>query len=175
MPRSNNQKSRILEAAFQVVAESGASHLTIDAVADMAEVSKGGLLYHFPNKRALLNGMLETLLERFVPANTTQPERLIEHIERERHQSGRDNAVGLALLTAAGEQPELLDPARAVFAEVYGAIKDRFVDEQQAEILMLATEGIRFLRVLGLWHTSDEETDALHQRLIAMAKDLEIT
>src|SRR5690348_11094601 len=51
-------RERLLDAAERVVAESGATHLTLDAVAKSAGVSKGGLLYHFPSKEALLEGML---------------------------------------------------------------------------------------------------------------------
>src|SRR5215469_14026355 len=51
-------RDRLLDAAERVVAESGATHLTLDAVAKSAGVSKGGLLYHFPSKEALLEGML---------------------------------------------------------------------------------------------------------------------
>ncbi|HEV2228704.1 MAG TPA: TetR/AcrR family transcriptional regulator [Steroidobacteraceae bacterium] len=51
-------RDRLLDAAERVVVESGATHLTLDAVAKSAGVSKGGLLYHFPSKEALLEGML---------------------------------------------------------------------------------------------------------------------
>jgi len=52
-------RDRILEAADQLVAAQGASNLTLDAVAQAAGLSKGGLLYHFPSKDALLMGMLD--------------------------------------------------------------------------------------------------------------------
>jgi AcrR family transcriptional regulator len=54
---------KVLEAAVAIVAREGAAHLTIDAVAAQAGLSKGGVLYHFPSKRALLDGMLERLLD----------------------------------------------------------------------------------------------------------------
>ena len=63
MTPSISSKQRILQAAASVVDESGAAHLTLEAVAEAAGLSKGGLLYHFPNKRALLSGMLEYLLD----------------------------------------------------------------------------------------------------------------
>ena len=47
-------RERILEAAERVITEVGAAHLTLDAVAQAAGVSKGGLLYHFPSKESLL-------------------------------------------------------------------------------------------------------------------------
>jgi len=41
------------------------ARLTLDAVAREAGLSKGGLLYHFPSKNALIAGMTATLLEDF--------------------------------------------------------------------------------------------------------------
>ena len=61
--RSNNKRNKILEAAFTVVAEQGAIRLTIDAVAAESGFSKGGVLYHFRSKNALLTGMLAHLVD----------------------------------------------------------------------------------------------------------------
>src|SRR3712207_8711030 len=49
---------RSLEAAERVVARDGVARLSLDAVAGNADVSKGGLLYHFPNKDALISAMV---------------------------------------------------------------------------------------------------------------------
>src|SRR5215212_6419318 len=53
-----NTRTRLLEAAERVVAADGVARLTLDAVASKADVSKGGLLYHFPNKDALISAMV---------------------------------------------------------------------------------------------------------------------
>ena len=46
----------------ELVLETGAGHLTLDAVAKCAGLSKGGLLYHFPSKDLLLEAMLTRFL-----------------------------------------------------------------------------------------------------------------
>lgn len=43
-----SKKSAIVEAAMRVAEEQGLSAVTIDAVAEQAGITKGGLLYHFP-------------------------------------------------------------------------------------------------------------------------------
>lgn len=53
-----SSRERILDAASELVRELGAARLTLDAVAERAKLSKGGLLYNFPNKDALLLAML---------------------------------------------------------------------------------------------------------------------
>jgi len=52
---------RILTAAENVVTRDGVANLSLDAVAREAGVSKGGLLYHFPNKSALVTAIVERL------------------------------------------------------------------------------------------------------------------
>lgn len=57
-------RDRLLDAAEALLAEGGPRALTLDAVAAAAEVSKGGLLYHFPSKDALVEGLLDRLRHR---------------------------------------------------------------------------------------------------------------
>lgn len=56
-----SKKSAIVEAAMRVAEEQGLSAVTIDAVAEQAGITKGGLLYHFPSRTALLSGVYEQL------------------------------------------------------------------------------------------------------------------
>ena len=61
----SNARESLLEAAHGWVLENGTAGFTLDAVAQRAGVSKGGLLYHFASKDALLEAMLEAQLEGF--------------------------------------------------------------------------------------------------------------
>ena len=172
-PRTSNQRPKILEAAFSVVSSAGAANLTIDAVAERAGVSKGGLLYHFPSKRALLLGMLESMLERYTPLGQA-PSLLTEHIEREQTQSAEEAAAGLAIMAAASEDPTLLDPARERIERIFADTKNTYADGELAQLLLLAVEGMRFLKILNLWPAQRNETSALHARLLTLATELAV-
>jgi AcrR family transcriptional regulator len=58
-------KAQLLESAAFVVVEYGLGSLTLDLVAQKAGVSKGGLIHHFRNKRALVEGLFNYLLTIF--------------------------------------------------------------------------------------------------------------
>src|SRR3954471_11173426 len=60
--KDKSTRERILDAAAELVSEVGSGRLTLDAVAERAGLSKGGLLYNFPTKEALLQGMVERLI-----------------------------------------------------------------------------------------------------------------
>ncbi|MEM8704475.1 MAG: TetR/AcrR family transcriptional regulator, partial [Pseudomonadota bacterium] len=59
--QSPDSKSDILTSAIEVIRRSGAQNFTIDAVAEESGFSKGGVLYNFPTKDALITGMVEFL------------------------------------------------------------------------------------------------------------------
>lgn len=56
---ATDTRHRILAALRAVLARGGASAVTLESVAAEAGVSKGGLLYHFPNKEAMYAGLLD--------------------------------------------------------------------------------------------------------------------
>lgn len=55
----SSKRDHILDSALRVVAEEGVAAITFEAVAAASGLTKGGLLYHFPTKEALLRGMHE--------------------------------------------------------------------------------------------------------------------
>ncbi|MEW8967505.1 TetR/AcrR family transcriptional regulator [Exiguobacterium alkaliphilum] len=59
--RSNATKQKLLDAATEIIMDHGVHQLTLDEVAKTAGVSKGGLLYHYPSKEALLTAIVERL------------------------------------------------------------------------------------------------------------------
>ena len=66
MPKSGEKtRAALLDAASRIVQQRGVEHLTLELTAQEAGVSKGGLLYHFPSKEALIKGMIQSYLERF--------------------------------------------------------------------------------------------------------------
>jgi len=59
-------RETVLAAARDVISREGASHLTMEAVATEAGVSKGGLLYYFPSKDALWRELLRECHKDFI-------------------------------------------------------------------------------------------------------------
>ena len=62
---ATNSRENLLVAAETVIIEKGFAHLTLEAVAAQANLSKGGLLYHFPTKDALIEALVTTSHARF--------------------------------------------------------------------------------------------------------------
>ena len=56
--RPSNRR-RVLDAAARVALRDGPGAVTIDAVVTESEMSRGGVLYHFPSKDALLQALVD--------------------------------------------------------------------------------------------------------------------
>lgn len=168
-------RKKLLEAATSVVAREGAANLTIDGIAAESGMSKGGVLYHFPSKREILEGMLEKLLEesrsREEEFRQTGLSSLEAMIEAERAQSASQRATSLALLAASAEDPSLLEPALPAIKERFDMAAQEAKDPELALILLLANEGMRFMSMLNLLPLSPRKRKSLESRLHLLAKE----
>ena len=177
MTRSN-KRALILEAADHIVATTGAAHLTIDAVAAAAGVSKGGVLYHFPTKQALLEGMLARLLEQVDERTTALREQqpagtnaaVVARIIEQHDQQPAERAMSRAILAAAAEDPDLLGPARAAVRQAFDEAAGGSSPPELGWVLLLAVEGLRFFEMLDLLPMSEVERDRIHRLLLELAR-----
>ena len=102
-PGTRPPRRRILDAAEQVVLRDGVGHLTLEAAAAEAGLSKGGVLYHFPTRDALVAGMVDQD-HRGVRARTS-------HLRLDRADRPTARVVSPAPTSRATMEPEL-PPAR---------------------------------------------------------------
>lgn len=174
MARSNNQSDAILRAATEVIAKRGAGKLTIDSVAKQAGMSKGGVLYHFATKDALLAGMLDALIARIdgrrkAEKNSSALSSMLNSIdladESERYMS-------LAILAASAEKPELLTPAKTYLAELLKEVTEESNDQHLSSILLLALEGMRFLNMLDLTPWTQKQTRSVLERMQKLGSEV---
>jgi TetR/AcrR family transcriptional regulator, fatty acid metabolism regulator protein len=52
-------RRRIVDAALEIFATKGYHHATMDEIASVSQVSKGGLYFHFPSKQELFLGLAD--------------------------------------------------------------------------------------------------------------------
>ncbi len=157
-PKRPSSRDRILDAAAELVRELGAARLTLEAVAERAKLSKGGLLYNFPNKDALLQAMLE----RIIAAAHAEKEQQLKALAGQRNASARAGietalrirekikGIDNGILAASAENPKLLDPVRKSIAEQWKELRQSSDDPDAASIAWLAIEGLGSLEMHGL-------------------------
>lgn len=184
-PRSaeaGDARTRILDAAERIVQAKGVPALTLEAAAREAGVSKGGLLYHFASKEALLAGLLNRLADHVeaeflavLEAEPPHPARAtravlawtFDHPEAACENHQRAAAVFLA---AFHHDPALLDPIRAVFRRMRDLLRQDDLPPGHALAVMAAGDGLFMAQVFGMYEALPEEMAALR---VALSKLVE--
>lgn len=175
---ATDARTRILDAAEAIVRARGVPNLTLEAAAREAGVSKGGLLYHFASKEALLSALLGRLAE-FVSQDFTEAlERLppgpgraaramlawgLEVSEAEANE--RCDRAAAVFLAAFHHDPALLDPIRAVVARLREAVAADGLAPGHGMAVMAAMDGLFMARVFGMYELGPDERRDMHAAL----------
>ncbi|MBC8102662.1 MAG: TetR/AcrR family transcriptional regulator [Cytophagales bacterium] len=174
-----NRRDSILLAASKVVQQSGAEALTLEAVAQAAGISKGGLLYHFPNKEALLKAMVAEMIALFNTEIASElaaedgPETgrwLRAYVRATLTEDSEFDAVTQGLFAAFASNPDLLTPAREAAALWQAQAQSDGLDPGLAATIRLAADGFWLSSLFGLEPTDPGHRASLRDFLLAMTR-----
>lgn len=155
-------REKILDAAEERLLSGGPGALVLDAVAADAGVSKGGLLYHFGTKEALVGGLCERMLERFDRALDAscakEPEAagaftrayLASTVTDEGKPADRSAQLMAGILATLGRDSAHLEQVRAAFARWHERLTADGIDPTTATVVRLAADGLWLSALLGL-------------------------
>ncbi len=165
-----SRRAELLEAAIVVIRRDGAQSLTLDAVAAEAGVSKGGVLYHFGSKRALIDGLLERWLDDF--ENRLGGEDFAAAYVRacDLAAAGPEvSASEFGLLAALIEEPQVLEVARERYASWTERMLEGGMSPDDAWLVRLAADGLWYSDLLDIAAPQGEDRRRLIERLLALA------
>lgn len=176
--KPNPLRDSLLDAALAVIARSGACRLTLDAVAAEAQVSKGGLLYHFPDKESLLRGLLDRHLDRraawFAEAarehGSTTADLMHARVDVVRRPETAPAAMPLLGILAL--EPKLLARPQEEAAQLIERLRAEPQRLVQALVVMLASTGLIVGEALGTLPLTAGEREALIAELHRLADRL---
>ncbi|PTW63385.1 TetR family transcriptional regulator [Breoghania corrubedonensis] len=158
--KRTNSRERIIDAAIDLCCMEGVRHLSLDAVAERAGLSKGGLLYNFSSKSALLQAMVTRHVETLGAAVAQssiktacdgQPNaRIRAYVMAVRDLLAGKGSAPAGFLAAIAEEPQLLDPVRLHNEQLVRDITDESESPDLAVFAFLTVEGIRSMRLFDL-------------------------
>jgi AcrR family transcriptional regulator len=179
-------KDRIIDAAEAIVEDEGVATLTLEQAAKRAGVSKGGVLYHFPNKEALVAAMIARFTERFDHAverlsaeDAAVKGRTIRSYVKASfgHAPGTgpkfDRACG-SITAALANNPGHLAIVREQSARWQRAVEADGLDPVFASIIRLAVDGLWLGENFNLMRMNQRMRARIEARLLAwtQSKDL---
>ncbi|HEY9565809.1 MAG TPA: TetR/AcrR family transcriptional regulator [Nocardioides sp.] len=147
MSRPPKARNKALLAYCELLRRDGERATTIDAVAARAELSKGGVLYHFPSKEALAEAALEEFrlsCQQDLASMAQAAEGPARHYVRTSWTSGSDldtYYIAMLRLAQSSWQPavEALEWVHQAWLEL---IQEEVGDRYAAEAIMLIGEGL---------------------------------
>jgi AcrR family transcriptional regulator len=159
-------RPRLLEAAAAVARRDGPRALTLDAVAAEAGVSKGGLLYHFPTKDALVEALIDDWLDRFeaeVREGSGGWPRAYARAVGARSATAR--ATDIALMVAVAGGPHELEAIGRRYSDWQERLLAEAPDPVDATIVRLAADGLWMADLFGLAPPTGKLRRAVLERL----------
>lgn len=178
MSKKTETKAQILKAAAHIINTEGVFALTLEAVAKNAGFSKGGLLYHFSSKDALLKGMVDYLLQGYIDdVKSAANEDTCKNGKWTRSyttvtfsQLDSEFDMNTAFLAAVATNPELLKPMATHLQELHKHIENDNIDPIVATVVRLAVDGMYFNQLYGMNLQEGTRSNVL-QYLISLTEE----
>ncbi|MUN55300.1 TetR family transcriptional regulator [Kocuria koreensis] len=154
-------KSRVLDAYESILIAEGERAATMDAVAARADVSKGGLLYHFKDKTSLAEGLIERLLEYAAEDNAAMraspegPSRYYVrtsafYLDQESGQAAAIDRTFVAVLSLGQDaQPKAREAMSRIHADWYDIILEEVGQPAIASAILLIGDGLYYNAALA--------------------------
>jgi len=183
-------RERILVAMRALLARGGTSAATLENVAAEADISKGGLLYHFPTKQALYRGLLTRTRDSVaaeLAGHDTKDGVVRAYLEYTAPRDEEERGFVIALINAirSSDRPadagSAADPAAGdddaelgtLLAEIFSVwekpVRDAVDDPVTAELILQFGNGLYLASVFGLPTPDPTVLRELTDRLVAEA------
>ena len=172
-----SSREKILDALEVLLIDVGVGGVTLDAVAEAAEVSKGGLLYHFASKAALFDALtarLEAEIDTATAAAPEDPAALVRwYVENGVPATPDEGGLYRSLMAGlrtddpgddGGDQVGV--PMAALF-DRYAAPLAGLEDPVLAETVKLIGDGLWIGALVGLPPPAPAVLEAVIERLVA--------
>lgn len=174
---TTDRRTTLIAATAHVAKQHGVQNITLEAVAEAAGISKGGLLYHYPTKDHLFIALSEYAISTFQRAFTAH-----QHAGKNPHEAYIYATLdGLAdtehlmhhtagILVAAAQSPEALALWQAEYARLRSVLAASECPPHLSLLIQTACDGAWFSVLLGLQH---REGGDLHRALHVLLDVLE--
>ncbi len=182
-PITLDTRTRVLDAAERIVQARGVPALTLEAAAREAGVSKGGLLYHFASKEALIAALMQRLAE-YIQAQFEQTREAVppgpgrtaraciawQFDSPGPHDEHTDRASAI-FLAAHHHDTALLAPVREVFARIRAAAESEGLPAGRGLAIMAACDGLFMAHMFRMWQPDAAQRAAIRAVLATLLED----
>jgi AcrR family transcriptional regulator len=170
-------RDRVLDATETLLAEQGLASTTLDAVANAASISKGGLLHHFSSKEKLIEAMVDRATRRWrddvrraieveVPGAGRVARALLRQcLQNAETFNDRCRDTSAAMMAAMMHQPGARRPLQAFYGELLSMLDHDGLPQGVGTVVLAAIDGIWFTWVTGIAEATEHRCSTIRQTL----------
>ncbi len=176
--KANIKRRLILDTAKQITLSDGFNSLTLDAVAKKAEISKGGLLYHFPSKESLIKGLAQFIFDEFAtnfyryaesdPKKTGKWSRALIAATKADIKNNAELNVGI--IAASFLDPEVSTNISNDYNSILKKLEDDGINIVTTTIIRLALDGLYYSQTFDVASLEEARINKVINRLIEMTE-----
>jgi AcrR family transcriptional regulator len=174
-----SKRTQILDAVISIIQREGVTAVTFDAVAAETGLTRGGLLYHFPSREALvlathqhLAGQWEAAMERAAGGTAGESEEGRRHAAYVRTSAEAATRAELLLMLESVSAPALENIWREVFDRWGPPVPDENDSRAiRAFIARLASDGLWSFEALSARPLPARVKQKIVDELVAMASE----
>jgi AcrR family transcriptional regulator len=170
-----SNRDRILDAAVRVIQREGVTAVTFDSVAAEAELTRGGIMYHFPSREDLLVAIHQHLADRWEAHLLAEAGRPVDELSADERLSAyiRVNArsatrAELQLMLESATHPEWAAPWNGVLERWAPVPTDVGTDAASMARLVtrLAADGLWMFEALAYRDLPEAQRRAVAEHLV---------
>lgn len=172
-----SSREKILAAAAELADCAGPGNLSLDAVAQRAGVSKGGLLYNFPTKAKLMQALVEDYITKFQATLDAKSQgacgeptsRLAAYVQLSAEEFEQVQPSAAGVVAALAEDPDFLNPIRTYKRQLLDTLKAESADATRLIVAFLVVEGLRSMKLFDMDILHEDERDMAFSYLLSEA------
>ncbi|REK77171.1 TetR/AcrR family transcriptional regulator [Paenibacillus paeoniae] len=174
--KANSKREHILKSAMGLILTVDFRALTLDAVAKEAGVSKGGLLYHFPSKDALLQGMTVYSFDQFTELFHSYAEQETRnqgkwcraYIQASKHDLKHNGTLSTGVMSSALLEQAFVDSINNSYNYWFRKMNEDGLDPVSVNLIRLAIDGLYYSAMYKIEPLDDAALDAVFDRLLKL-------
>lgn len=159
-----SKKESILDAAERILQDESYDSLSLDRIADVSGISKGGLLYHFPTKESVLVALVSRLIDTYDLEFEKEMEKgklNFKEIFLTVNTNPKMVASSRGLMAAISFNQSLLQPLREAYKRWDKEIFAQFENSNEAWVFRIFFDGLFFCYLLDLPQPNKKELKAI--------------
>lgn len=176
--KADVKRQLILNTAKQIILHNDFNALTLDAVAKQSGISKGGLLYHFPNKESLIKGLATYIFEDLNvnfnkyaendPIETGKWSRAL--IEASKFDLEHNAELNVGIFAASLLNQDVSNDISKSYQSIIAKLEHDGLSPVSATIIRLALDGLYYSQMLKIAPLEKEMQKQVFEQLFKMTK-----